>query len=62
MDQELRKQNRGKNNRGAAQFLCLYNSMHFVHRNKEDELELLKQDGKHNLIDITETWLDETHD
>ena len=40
---------------------CLYTNAQSM-GNKQDELELLVQQSKYDLMGITETWWDESHD
>jgi len=44
-----------------AELKCLYASAHSM-GNKQEELETVVQLGKYDLIDITGTWWDESHD
>ena len=47
--------------RPIAKLKCLYTNVHSI-GNKQEELETVVQLGKYDLIDITGTWWDESHD
>ena len=51
----------GKSDYKAHSLQCIYNNARSM-GNKQDELELLIHEGKYDLIGITETWWDDSHD
>ena len=57
--QVVLENNKGKKNTHGPK--CLYTNAQSI-GNKQDELELLIQQNKYDIIGITETWWDETHD
>jgi len=47
--------------RSIAQLKCLYTIAHSM-SNKQEELEAIVQQDSYDLVDITETWWDDSYD
>lgn len=58
---KLIKTPKDKERRNSLIFNCLYTNDRSL-SNKQAELELLIYEHKHNLVGITETWEDDSHD